>query len=310
MALINSDKKKLLVIIAGPTAVGKTSLAIKLSNQFQAPILSFDSRQFYREMNIGTAKPTKAELEAAPHFFIDNLSIQDRYTSGRFETEALEKLSELYKTTDIAIAVGGSGLYINALCYGIDEIPTNENVRLQLIERWKNEGLEKLREEVKMVDPDFYHSSDMKNPRRVIRALEVFQVSGHPYSFYRKNENKKRPFETIWFGLDLERDLLFERINKRTDLMVEAGLFEEVKELEKYKDMKALKTVGYQEFIDHLEGKHSFERAVELVKRNTRVFAKKQMVWFKRNPEITWYSPDALETIYHRVNEKIIQINF
>lgn len=310
MALIDSNKKKLLVIIAGPTAVGKTSMAIKLSNQFSAPILSFDSRQFYREMNIGTAKPTRAELDAASHFFIDNLSIHDRYTSGLFETEAIEKLNELYKTTDIVIAVGGSGLYINALCYGIDEIPTNENVRLRLIDRWKNEGLEKLQDEVKMVDPDFFDSSDMKNPRRVIRALEVFQVSGRPYSFYRKNENKKRPFETIWFGLELERNLLFERINKRTEQMMEAGLFKEVKELEKHKDLKALRTVGYQEFIDHLEGKHSFERAIELVKRNTRVFAKKQMVWFKRNPEITWYSPDALESICDRINEKIIQINF
>jgi tRNA dimethylallyltransferase len=307
MAVVNSDKKKLLVIIAGPTAVGKTAFAINLAKHFQIPIISFDSRQFYREMKIGTAKPTVSELQEAEHHFVDNLSIHDRYTSGLFETDALKKLNELFQKHEIVIAVGGSGLYINALCYGIDDIPTNESVRLQLIERWKNEGLEKLQQEVLEIDPEFYQSSDMQNPRRVIRALEVFEVSGKPYSFYRKNQNKERPFETSWFGLDLERELLFERINKRVDDMLEAGLFEEVAELNKFKDLKALKTVGYQEFFEHLEGKHTFDRAVELVKRNSRVFAKKQLVWFKRNSEITWIKPQNTDLAIDLINQKIIK---
>lgn len=307
MAVVNSAKKKLLVIIAGPTAVGKTAFAIKLANHFHIPIISFDSRQFYREMTIGTAKPAQSELEQAEHHFIDNLSIHDRYTSGLFETDALKKLDELYQKHDIVIAVGGSGLYINALCYGIDDIPTNETVRQKLIERWQSEGLEKLQQEVLETDPEFYQSSDIQNPRRVIRALEVFEVSGKPYSFYRKNQPKERPFETLWIGLDLERNLLFDRINQRVDDMLAAGLFEEVLALNQHKDLKALKTVGYQEFFEHIEGKHTFERAVELVKRNSRVFAKKQLVWFKRNPEITWLSPQNSEHVIELINQKIMK---
>jgi tRNA dimethylallyltransferase len=307
MAVVNSDKKKLLVIIAGPTAVGKTSFAIKLANHFHIPIISFDSRQFYREMKIGTAKPTETELQQAEHHFIDNLSIHDRYTSGLFETDALKKLDVLFEKHEIVLAVGGSGLYINALCYGIDDIPTNEVVRQKLIERWQTEGLEKLQQEVLQIDPEFYHSSDMQNPRRVIRALEVFEVSGKPYSFYRKNQNKERPFKTLWIGLDLERELLFERINNRVDEMLNHGLFEEIQELSKFKDLKALKTVGYQEFFEYLEGKHTFERAVELVKKNSRVFAKKQLVWFKRNAEITWFKPQNSDQVIELINQKIIK---
>jgi tRNA dimethylallyltransferase len=307
MAVVNSDRKKLLVIIAGPTAVGKTAFAIELATHFNIPIISFDSRQFYREMEIGTAKPSALELEQAEHHFINTLSIHDRYTSGLFETDALNKLNELYQNHEIVIAVGGSGLYINALCYGIDDIPTDESVRQKLIERWQNEGLEKLQQEVLEIDPEFYTSSDMQNPRRVIRALEVFEVSGKPYSYYRKNQNKERFFETLWIGLDLEREVLFDRINNRVDQMLQHGLVEEVKELNKFKGLKALKTVGYQEFFDYLEGKHTFERAVELVKRNSRVFAKKQLVWFKRNAEITWLNSQNIDQAIELIHQKIIK---
>lgn len=305
MAVLIPDKKKLLVILAGPTAVGKTETSIRLANHFNAPIISFDSRQFYQEMTIGTAKPSEQELSQAEHHFINNLSIHQSYTSGKYETDALEKLNKLFQAHDIVIAVGGSGLYINALCYGIDDIPTDETIRQRFIERWKTEGLEKLQEEVKLIDPEFYHSADMKNPRRVIRALEVFQVSGNPYSVYRKNQNKKRFFDTCWIGLNIERQILFDRINKRVDQMIANGLFEEVRQLIPFKELKALKTVGYQEFFEHLEGKHDFAKAVDLVKRNTRIFAKKQLVWFNRNPETTWFSPSETDKIIELLNQKI-----
>ncbi|MBI3135303.1 MAG: tRNA (adenosine(37)-N6)-dimethylallyltransferase MiaA [Bacteroidetes bacterium] len=310
MALLKSAKKKLLVVIAGPTAVGKTAVSLTLANHFNAPILSFDSRQFYREMTIGTAKPDASELKKAEHYFIDSLSIHDRYTSGQFELDALQKLNELFEQNEVVIAVGGSGLYINALCYGIDEIPTSETVRLKLIERWKKEGLEKLQQEVKSVDPDFYAISDMQNPRRVIRALEVFEVSGNPYSHYRKNQAKNRDFETLWLGLNLEREALFNQINQRVDLMLQKGLPDEVRSLEPFKELKALKTVGYQEFFDYFDGKHSFERAVDLVKRNTRVFAKKQIAWFSRNSELTWYLPTDTTRMIQSIEQKIHEINF
>ncbi|MBK9191988.1 MAG: tRNA (adenosine(37)-N6)-dimethylallyltransferase MiaA [Crocinitomicaceae bacterium] len=304
---ILNNQKKLLVVIAGPTAVGKTALSIELAKKYQAPVLSFDSRQFYKEMNIGTAKPDANELNQAAHYFISNLSIHDKYTSGKFETDALILLNQLFEKHPVVIAVGGSGLYINALCYGIDDIPTSEEIRNSLITEWKENGLEPLQEQLKLADPDFYKSADIQNPRRVIRALEVFRKSGLPYSSFRKNQNKKRMFETLWIGLELERDQLFEKINKRVDDMMEQGLFEESKELYPFKDQKALKTVGYQELFDYLDGKHDFSRAVELIKRNTRVFAKKQMVWFKRNPEINWVSPNEINPVIELIDQKILQ---
>lgn len=302
-----NNQKKLLLVIAGPTAVGKTAFAIELAKKFKSPILSFDSRQFYKEMNIGTAKPNSEELNQADHYFISNLSIHDKFTSGKFETDALNLLDKLFEKQQIVIAVGGSGLYINALCFGIDDIPTSEEIRNVLIQEWKEHGLEKLQQLLEQVDPEFYHSTDIQNPRRVIRALEVFRKSGLPYSSFRKNQNKQRNFETLWIGLELDREELFERINNRVDTMMQEGLYEEVKELYKHKDLKALKTVGYQELFDFIDGKHDFNRAVELIKRNTRVFAKKQMVWFKRNPQINWVSSQEINPVIELIEQKILQ---
>lgn len=307
MAFVSSKKNRTLLVIAGPTAVGKTGLAIQLAEKLNAPILSFDSRQFYREMNLGTAKPLPEELAKAPHFFIDNLSIHDHYTSGKFELEALSKLEELFQHYPLVIAVGGSGLYIHALCYGIDEIPTNEKIREQLIQRWQTEGLEILQNEVRLVDPEFYEASDMKNPRRVIRALEVYHTSGLTYSVFRKNKAKDRNFNTYWVGLELERENLFERINKRVDQMISNGLVTEVESLLPYKNLKTLKTVGYQELFDYFEGRITLDQAIDLIKRNTRIFAKKQMVWFKRNPEITWFQPHQAEEILERISDNFIK---
>jgi tRNA dimethylallyltransferase len=303
-------KKKLLIVIAGPTAVGKTKAAIDLAVHYRCPIISFDSRQVYAEMSIGTAKPTPYELKQAQHYFIGTHAIQNVYTSGMYEVEALQKLDEIFAQHDRCIAVGGSGLYINALCFGIDEIPTDEEVRNRLIERWQTEGLEILQLEVLQADPDFYHSSDMKNPRRVIRALEVFQVSGKPYTWYRKNQAKPRNFEMAWFGLHLERDVLNQRINNRVDHMVAAGLVEEVNQLSAYQHLKALKTVGYQELFDFINGDSSLERAIDLIKRNSRNYAKKQVAWFKKNPAMTWFRPTDIDAIIKVADEKFLQINF
>lgn len=285
---------KKLIIIAGPTAIGKTSLSIQLAQKYNCPIISFDSRQFYKEMSIGTAKPSNDELAAAEHYFINSHSVKNIYTAGKFETEALAKLDEIFKSQDYCIAVGGSGLYINALCYGIDEIPTNPEIRDKLIVRWKTEGLESLVNEVKKVDLDFFSTADMKNPRRVVRALEVFYTSGQPYSNFRLNQSKKRNFDTLWIGLKMERNLLNERINSRVDKMIEEGLIDEVKSLVSLKEMKALNTVGYRELFDFFEGKYTKEEAIEQIKRNTRHFAKRQDVWFNKNTDIQWVKDDFL----------------
>ncbi|MDG1915967.1 MAG: tRNA (adenosine(37)-N6)-dimethylallyltransferase MiaA [Crocinitomix sp.] len=294
---------KKLIIVAGPTAAGKTALSIELAQHYQCPIISFDSRQFYREMNIGTAKPTADELAQAEHHFIGNISIHDRYTAGIFEREALVKLEEIFQTNDFCIAVGGSGLYINALAFGIDNIPSDPEVRLKLQERWKNEGLEVLQQEVLAVDPAFYNTSDMQNSRRVIRALEVFEITGKPYTLLRKKQHKKRPFEMYWVGLNLEREVLFDRINRRVDMMMELGLEEEVKSLFDEREIKALHTVGYRELFSFMEGEYSKEKAVELIKRNTRYYAKRQITWFKKNELVNWFSPTETQKIIEEIDK-------
>lgn len=294
-----SNKK--LIIIAGPTAVGKTALSIQLANQFRCPILSFDSRQFYAEMSIGTAKPSREELDAAEHHFIGNLSIHDRYTAGMFEREALSLLSRIYQKNDFCIAVGGSGLYIDALTFGIDDIPADEKVRLHFHERWSKEGLEQLSQELQQIDPDYYAIADLQNPRRVIRALEVHKITGQTYTDLRKKTPKKRPFTAHWIGLNLEREALFERINTRVDQMLSQGLLHEVESLLPLQELKALKTVGYSELFDYLNGEIDLERAIELIKRNTRQYAKRQITWFKKNELVHWYEPNELEKIIEEI---------
>ncbi len=293
---------KKLIIITGPTAIGKTALSIQLANHFDCPIISFDSRQFYREMSIGTAKPTADELARATHHFVGTHTVKERYTAGMFEREALEKLTEIFAVSDYCIAVGGSGLYIDALAYGIDDIPSDPAIRVALQERWKNEGLEKLSNEVQQIDPEFHAESDMKNPRRVVRALEVYQITGLPYSHLRKRKPKKRNFETYWIGLNIPRDELFNRINKRVDEMVNNGLEEEVQRLLPLKDYKALKTVGYSELFAYFNGDMEREIAIERIKKNTRQYAKRQITWFKKNKEVNWFAPDDTERIIQQIN--------
>lgn len=294
---------KTLIIIAGPTAVGKTALSIQLAKVYQCPIISFDSRQFYKEMNIGTAKPTPLELAQAEHHFVGNLSIHDRYTAGIYEREALNKLDTIFKNDDFCIAVGGSGLYIDALAYGIDDIPSDEKVRLALQKRWKIEGLTKLSAELLEIDPDFHAISDMQNSRRVIRALEVHQITGKTYTELRKKTPKIRPFNMKWIGLNLDREELFNRINHRVELMMDEGLLTEVESLLEHRECKALKTVGYCEFFGYFDKEYSLEHAIALVQRNTRHYAKRQITWFKKNPVVTWFQPNELDKIIEEINK-------
>lgn len=301
-----SGSKPLLIVVCGPTAIGKTTTAIRLANQFHCPILSFDSRQFYRELRIGNARPTEQELEQAEHHFIANRSIHEVYTAGMFETDALNRLDDLFQTNKYCIAVGGSGLYINALCHGIDAIPSDEKFREELENRWKNEGLEVLQKEVLQIDPHFYAAADMQNPRRVMRALEAYHLTGIPYSEQRKDAKKERPFQTIWIGLEIERELLFDRINLRVDEMMENGLLEEARALYPHRHLKSLKTVGYRELFDHFDGEYELEEAIRLIQRNSRRYAKQQVGWFRKNTDVHWFKPSETERMISLLRENFM----
>lgn len=298
---------KYLIVITGPTAIGKTALSIDLAHHFSCEILSADSRQFFKEMSIGTAKPSKEEMGTIPHHFIDSHSIGDVINAGRFEEQALAILKDIYRTQDIAIVVGGSGLYINALCNGIDEFPeVPANVREEVNKNYQEQGIKYLQKELARLDPEYLKIVDNQNPQRMLRGLEVCLCSDKPYSFYRNSPKHKRDFEIIKIGLEIEREQLYERINTRVDLMMEAGLLDEVKSLAHLKNENALNTVGYKEFFDFWEGKTAtLEEAIELLKRNTRRFAKRQITWFKRDQEISYFHPNDLEKVIEFVNKKM-----
>jgi tRNA dimethylallyltransferase len=291
----NPNKK--LIIVAGPTAIGKTSLAIELAKKHNCPILSFDSRQFFKEMSIGTAKPDQEELSQAKHYFIDSHSIHEPYTSGRFETDALIKLDELFEDNDTCIAVGGSGLYIHALVYGIDEMPSDLTIRQKYIDIHLEQGLKPLQDYLDEKNPEVFNFIDRQNHARMIRAIEVIELSGRQFTSFRKNQRKDRNFTPIWLGLEMEREFLYDRINLRVDLMLEAGLEKEVKSLSEYKEHSALKTVGYSEFFSYFDDKIDFEECIRLIKRNSRRYAKKQFTWFKKNEEIKWFHPKETKEI-------------
>ena len=285
-------KEKYLICILGPTASGKTSLAIETAKHFKTEIISTDSRQFYKEMNIGTAKPTKEELAEVKHHFIDCLSIQQKYTAGDFEHDALKVITELHKTKDVVVLAGGSGLYINAILFGIDPFPEiSRKIREKVLKLFKEKELEGLKDELRKLDPEFYCEVDLDNPRRIMRAIEVCWASKKTYSSFRKKEAKKRDFKVIKLAYDYEREELYKRIEKRVELMLEDGLEKEVKSLEEHKDLLSLSTIGYKEFFDYFKGNIDKERAIELVKQNSRRYAKKQLTWFRKDDEINWLNP-------------------
>lgn len=275
--------EKELNVIVGPTAVGKTDYSIGLAKEFGSPVISCDSRQIFREMKIGTAPPSPEQLAAVKHYFIFSHSVSQYYTAGKYELEALEVINELFKTHDRLVVVGGSGLYVDALCYGLDDFPPADiELRNHLMERLQKEGIESLRMELKQLDPESYYSMDIANRQRIVRALEVTLMTGRKFSSFKTNRAKDRPFKINKIVLSMPREELYDRINRRVDLMFDAGLVEEVESLRQYRDMPALQTVGYKEIFEYFDGKHSLETARELIKRNSRRYAKKQISYFKR----------------------------
>lgn len=297
---------KTLIVIAGPTAIGKTTLAIKLAKKYQTEIISADSRQFYREMEIGTAKPSTEELNAAKHHFINSLSVGDYYTVGDYEREALALIESLFNEHNVLILVGGSGLFINAIINGFDELPSSSvQTRQKLNDQFKNQGISYLQEKLKEVDPAFYNEVDLNNPQRLIRALEVYETTGKPFSELRNNTKKQRPFEIVQIGLDVDREKLYENINHRVDIMVDNGLIDEAKALISFRHLNPLNTVGYTELFGYFDGKLTLEEAIAQIKQNTRRFAKRQLTWFKKSAEITWFKPTQFDQIIHHVNTKL-----
>lgn len=299
-------KKPLLVCIVGPTAVGKTNVAITLAQQFSTEIVSADSRQFFKEMSIGTAKPSPAELAAAPHHFINSHSITEAFSVGDFEKSGLHLLEDLFKKHSIVFLAGGSGLYVQAISKGFDNLPkAPPELRAQLNEQLAKEGIEVLQKHLEALDPTYYAEVDIYNPQRIIRALEVCISTGQPFSTFRTHAANERPFEVLTIGLNTERSQLYDRINIRVDMMMEQGLLTEVEKLLPYRELNALQTVGYQELFDYLEGKKSLEKAVEEIKQHTRHFAKRQLTWFRKNTETHWFEPQQLAEMTTLINKML-----
>ncbi|WP_295655662.1 tRNA (adenosine(37)-N6)-dimethylallyltransferase MiaA [uncultured Mucilaginibacter sp.] len=300
----NSSHPKILIVIAGPTAVGKTTLAIDLARHYQTEIVSADSRQYYREMAIGTAKPTPEELAQAKHHFVNSHSVTDSYNVGDFEQDGLKVIDELFKSHDKVILAGGSGLYIKAICEGFDELPpVDEAVRNELNKLYAQKGIEYLQDRLKTADPVYHEQVDLNNPQRIIRALEVMQSSGKAFSSYHTSSVKQRPFKTVKIGLNLPRELLYQRINLRVDEMIKQGLIDEVRGLLPYKDYNALNTVGYSEIFDYLDGLTDLETAIALIKQNTRRFAKRQLTWFNKDKDMTWFAPNQIKAMIELIDK-------
>lgn len=293
-------KNKKLIVITGPTAAGKTNLAVQLAQKLKTEIVSFDSRQLYHEMHIGTAVPSAAELSEVKHHFIQSHSIHDEMNAGVYEVQALEKINSLFSDYDILIFTGGTGLYMDAVLFGVDDLPVADlNIRKKLADELEQSGLESLTSKLKLVDAESYRTIDLKNPRRVMRALEVFYVTGKTYPSLKQNKPKKRDFDFNIFIVSKERKLLYEHINQRVDNMIEHGLEEEAKQLMPHRSLKALQTVGYSEFFDYFDNKNSYENTVEKIKQNSRNYAKRQLTWFRKYPEAVWVDADVNSIMQH-----------
>jgi len=297
---------KTLIIIVGPTGIGKTSTAINIANSYNTEIISADSRQIFKELNIGTATPTSEELSLAKHHMIATHSIKDYYSAWEFEQDVMKLSKQLFDKHDTLVLTGGSMMYVDAVCKGIDDLPTiDEELRNSLKAQYEVDGIENIRRQLKKLDPEFYDIVDLKNHKRVIHAVEICLMTGKPYSSLRTNSIKKRPFNMIKIGLTMDRAALYERINLRVDKMLEAGLEDEVKRVYPLKELNSLNTVGYKELFAHYDGEYNFEKAIELIKRNSRRYAKKQLTWFKRDAEITWFNPSDIEDIKKHIEKQL-----
>ena len=289
---------KTLIVITGPTAVGKTQLCLDIARHFGIPIINADSRQIYKELSIGTAKPSAEEQQTVKHYFVGTLSLQDYYSASLFESQVMNLLDMLFKTSDYALMAGGSMMYIDAVCDGIDDIPTIDNdTRATMKQRLADEGLEKLREELQRLDPEYYEIVDRQNPKRVVHALEICTMTGRTYTSFRKREKKERPFHIVKIGLNREREELYNRINTRVDMMMQQGLLQEAETLYPLRDLNALNTVGYKEMFEYINGHWPLDEAVERIKGNTRRYARKQLTWYKKDQQIRWFHPNQKKEI-------------
>ena len=290
--------EKTVVIICGPTAVGKTALAIQLATHFNTEIISADSRQCFKELNIGVAKPSATELRQVQHYFINSHSIHNDVNAVTFEQYALEAAATIFKKSNIAIMVGGTGLYIKAFCEGLDNIPTiPEEVRTSISKQYQNLGLTWLQEQVQTKDPQFWKTAEQQNPQRLLRALEVWEATGHSITSFRTGSKNERPFNILKIGLELPREVLYQRINERVDVMMQDGLLQEVENLIPFQQLNALQTVGYKEFFAYFNHQTTKEQAIEALKKNTRHYAKRQMTWFKKDESVEWFSPKQYNEI-------------
>ncbi|RZK92009.1 MAG: tRNA (adenosine(37)-N6)-dimethylallyltransferase MiaA [Pedobacter sp.] len=301
-----SNFTKTLIVIVGPTAIGKTALAIDIAKHYNTEIVSADSRQLYKEMEIGTAKPDAKELADAKHHFINSHSVSQLFSTGDFEFEALKVIDSIFENHDIAIMVGGSGLYINAVVNGLDEMPEIDlEIRSKLNRQFEDEGLEVIQNQLRQYDPEYFEKVDTNNPQRMIRGLEVFLSTGQKLSSMLSSTKKQRSFNIIKIGLNTDRAKLYDRINLRVDKMMQNGLLDEVKSLAEHKNYNALNTVGYSEIFDYLDGNVTLEIAVASIKQNTRRFAKRQLTWFRRDDEVKWFEPDQNERIIELIDAEL-----
>lgn len=299
-------KQKTLVAIVGPTAIGKTAMAIQVASHFKTEVISADSRQFYREMTIGTAKPSSEELAAVPHHFINSHSIAQEYSAGDFERDVLNLLAQLFKVHDVVVLVGGSGLFVKAVCEGLDNLPKPlPGIRERLNARLATEGLEVLQAYLKEVDPLYFEEVDRGNSQRIIRALEVYESTGKPFSFYRQHTAAERAFNILTLALNTDRAQLYARINQRVESMIASGLMEEVKGLMDYQDKPALLTVGYAEIFDYLASRITLDEAIDRIKQNSRRYAKRQITWFKKDKDTVWFEPEDIEDVIRFIQNKL-----
>jgi tRNA dimethylallyltransferase len=289
---------KTLVVLVGATGVGKTELALRIAEHLRSPILNADSRQLYADLPIGTAAPTAEQRARVQHYFVGTLQLTDYYSAAQYEAEAIRLAEELFRTHDALLLTGGSMMYIDAVCNGIDDIPTvDKETREMLLARWQNEGAEVLQRELRLMDPEYYNKVDLKNTKRVIHALEICYMTGKTYSSFLTGERKQRPFKIVKIGLQRDREELYDRINRRVEMMLEEGLEEEARKVLPYRNLNSLNTVGYKEMFQYLDGTWTLDFAREKIQQNSRIYSRKQMTWFRRDTEIQWFHPDEEEAI-------------
>ena len=297
---------KNLIVLIGPTGVGKTELSLSIAESFHTCIVSADSRQLYADLKIGTAAPTPDQLARVPHHFVGTLQLTDYYSAAQYEAEVMNKLEELFKENDVVVLTGGSMMYVDAICKGIDDIPTiDKETRELMLQRYEEEGLEQLCKELKLLDPEYYNIVDLKNPKRVIHALEICYMTGKTYTSFRTRSTKERPFHIIKIGLTRDREELYDRINRRVDIMMQDGHLEEARNVYAYKHLNSLNTVGYKEMFKYLDGEWTLDFAIEKIKQNSRIYSRKQMTWFKRDTDIAWFHPEQQKEIMQHIKSQI-----